>query len=74
MGLLKTIAVMSYMSLADYSLITRIRAFFIMHWNQQYFFVSVDVEYITSSQGSIDAKVLMQCNDFLKIYFILFKC
>lgn len=74
MGLLKTIAVMSYMSLADYSLITRITAFFIMHWNQQYFFVSVDVEYITSSQGSIDAKVLMQCNDFLKIYFILFKC
>ena len=28
MELLKTIAVMSYMSLADYSLITRIRAFF----------------------------------------------
>lgn len=28
MGLLKTIAVMSYMSLAEYSLITRIRAFF----------------------------------------------
>ena len=65
---------MSYMSLADYSLITRIRAFFfIMRWNEQYFFVSVDVEYITSSQGSINAKVLMQCNDFLKIYFMLIK-
>ena len=69
----KNIAVMSYMPFPDYSPITRIRAFFILHGNQHNFFVSVDVGYVHVT-NSVSGRCMpnFQCNVITSLKSILF--